>query len=149
MTRTERLNKLKIKLLDRRKELRTKISGDMGSGTDPNQQGDEGDAATYNTASDLSTRLASMESEELRQIEMALSKFRDGRYGICEMSGKSIPIARLEALPFTRLSVECQRQQEEQGHRDHSYNADWEFAIAQESRFHDRDLTISDLNIDE
>ena len=148
MTRKERLDKLKTKLLDRRKELRAKITGDM-SVTDPNQQGDEGDAANYNTSSDLNTRLASMESEELRQIEMALSKFRDGRYGICEVSGKSIPIARLEALPFTRLSVECQRQHEEMGNGEHSYNADWEFAIAQESRFQDRDLTISDLNIED
>jgi DnaK suppressor protein len=148
MTRTERLDKLKTKLLDRRKELRVKITGDLGS-TDPNQQGDEGDAATYNASSDLNTRLASMESEELRQIELALGKFRDGRYGICEMSGKSIPIARLEALPFTRLSVECQRVQEESSHSDHGYNADWEFAVTQESRFQERDLTISDLRIDD
>ncbi len=149
MTRKERLDRLKIKLLERRKELRTKITGDFGDGNDPSQQGDEGDAATYNAASDLNTRLASMESDELRQIEMALQKFRDGRYGICEMSGKTIPIARLEALPFTRLSVECQRKQEESGMNGHDYNADWEFAIAQESRFQDRELTISDLNIDD
>ena len=37
-----------------------------------------------------------------------------GAYGICEMSGKAIPQARLEAIPFARLTVECQAQWEKE-----------------------------------
>jgi DnaK suppressor protein len=44
-----------------------------------------------------------------------LSQEQDaGTYGICEMSGKQIPHARLEAIPFARFTVECQTQIEKQ-----------------------------------
>ena len=41
-------------------------------------------------------------------------RFDAGTYGICEMSGKPIPHARLEAIPFARFTVECQTQIEKQ-----------------------------------
>ena len=44
----------------------------------------------------------------------ALRRIDRGAYGICEMSGKAIPQARLEAIPFARLTVECQAQWEKE-----------------------------------
>lgn len=148
MTRQQRLNRLQKQLSERRRELRKKINGGFDS-SNPSRNGDEGDAANYNVASEMNTRRASKESDELRQIEIALLKFREGRYGICEASGKSIPIARLEALPFTRLSVEAQRQQEEMGVPTSDYTGDWETAVAQESRFSDREYSLRDLAVDD
>ena len=46
------------------------------------------------------------------EIEQALARIDNGTYGICEMSYKIIPIPRLEAIPFARLTVECQAQWE-------------------------------------
>ncbi len=49
----------------------------------------------------------------------SLQRIKDGAYGICEMSGKKIPQARLEAIPFARLMVECQSAWElENPHRN-------------------------------
>ncbi|MBJ7390248.1 MAG: TraR/DksA family transcriptional regulator, partial [Chthoniobacterales bacterium] len=40
----------------------------------------------------------------------ALKRIAKGAYGTCEMSGKAIPKARLEARPFARFTVECQNE---------------------------------------
>ena len=44
----------------------------------------------------------------------ALKRIDAGTYGVCEMSGKQIAHARLEAIPFARYTVECQAQIEKQ-----------------------------------
>ena len=58
--------------------------------------------------------LLSQEQDALYEIEEALKRVDAGTYGICEMSGKPIPHARLEAIPFARFTVECQTQIEKQ-----------------------------------
>lgn len=42
----------------------------------------------------------------LDKVEKALTKIDDGTYGICEVSGDPIPLARLEALPYATTTVE-------------------------------------------
>ena len=54
--------------------------------------------------------LLSQEQDALYEIEEALKRVDAGTYGICAMSGKPIPHARLEAIPFARFTVECQTQ---------------------------------------
>ena len=58
--------------------------------------------------------LLSQEQDALYEIDQALKRIELGTYGICEMSGKPIPHARLEAIPFARFTVECQSQLEKQ-----------------------------------
>lgn len=43
----------------------------------------------------------------LSKANRALERVEDGTYGLCESCGKSIPIERLEALPYSTLCVEC------------------------------------------
>jgi RNA polymerase-binding transcription factor DksA len=43
----------------------------------------------------------------LRQIKDALHKHDAGQYGICENCGREIDIARLEAIPYTALCLNC------------------------------------------
>ncbi|OMG01178.1 TraR/DksA C4-type zinc finger protein [Paenibacillus sp. FSL R7-0337] len=45
-------------------------------------------------------------SEELTEVEAALARMDDGTYGICEASKQEIPYERLEAIPYTRYTVE-------------------------------------------
>jgi len=59
---------------------------------------------------DFALSLLSQEQDSLYEINEALKRIDLGSYGICEMSGKQIPEIRLEALPFTRFTVECQAQ---------------------------------------
>lgn len=46
----------------------------------------------------------------LSKVEWALAKMGEGTYGICESCGKSIPLARLDALPYATLCVDCARR---------------------------------------
>src|SRR3989454_3328446 len=63
---------------------------------------------------DFALSLLSQEQDALYEIEQGLKRIEQGTYGVCEMSGKSIPRARLEAIPFARFTVECQSQLEKQ-----------------------------------
>src|ERR1700730_10326683 len=74
-------------------------------------QADAGSAA-YDRGFALS--LLSQEQDALYEIDQALKRIELGTYGICEMSNKPIPHARLEAIPFARFTVECQSQLEKQ-----------------------------------
>ncbi|MBU6301183.1 MAG: TraR/DksA C4-type zinc finger protein [Verrucomicrobia bacterium] len=71
---------------------------------------------------DFALNLLSQEQDALYEIQEAIKRVEDGTYGICEMSGQAIPEARLEAIPFARLTVECQEKLEQQnGYSSRSY----------------------------
>ena len=46
----------------------------------------------------------------LDKVEHALDRLERGEYGSCEVCGKPIPVARLEALPYVTLCVDCARE---------------------------------------
>ncbi len=60
--------------------------------------------------------LSSAREEQVRQrvaeVEAALERLSLGIYGTCESCGRPIGIDRLEALPETRLCIECAREQQ-------------------------------------
>ncbi|PIR22351.1 MAG: hypothetical protein COV44_08435 [Deltaproteobacteria bacterium CG11_big_fil_rev_8_21_14_0_20_45_16] len=43
---------------------------------------------------------------ELREIDEALGRIKDNTYGVCEETGTPIEEKRLNAIPWTRLSLE-------------------------------------------
>ena len=75
------------------------------------------DAATDTYDRDVALSLLSTEQDSVYEIEQAIDRIRSGRYGICELSGKPIEPARLEAIPWTRFSVAAERQLEKEGKR--------------------------------
>ena len=104
-----RLLHLKDELLDAmngvgRDTLRTRAEGSDASGFGMHT----GDAGSEAYDRDFALSLLSQERDSLFEIDAALKKIQDGAYGLCELSGKPIPHARLEALPFARYTVECQ-----------------------------------------
>ena len=50
--------------------------------------------------------------ETLKEIDLALTKINEGRYGICENCGKKINRERLEAVPYTKYCKECSEKLE-------------------------------------
>jgi DnaK suppressor protein len=60
----------------------------------------------------ISLEVTSREFDILRQIEHALEKVDEGTYGICDVSGEEIPIARLEAIPYACMTVKAQEKLE-------------------------------------
>ncbi len=117
MGRKEAILKLRQVLLHRRDALRKALAGDLSSLKELREQtsGDMLDAALDSAQDEISSQLAEVESRELSQIENALERMRDGSYGICEMTGKPIPLARLQALPYATMCIEAQREAEKRG----------------------------------
>ena len=109
----ERLLALKDTLLDSmqgvaRDSLRSRAEGSEASAFGMHQA----DAGSDAYDRDFALSLLSQEQDSLYEIDEALKRIENGSYGVCEMSGKPIPHARLEALPFTRYTVECQAELE-------------------------------------
>jgi len=74
----------------------------------------QADAGSDAYEKDFALSLLSQEQDALYEIEEALKRIESGAYGVCEMSNKVIPHARLEAIPFARFTVECQQQLEKE-----------------------------------
>jgi RNA polymerase-binding transcription factor DksA len=74
----------------------------------------QADAGSDAYEKDFALSLLSAEQDALYEIEEALKRIEIGSYGVCEMSNKLIPHARLEAIPFARFTVECQQQLEKE-----------------------------------
>lgn len=72
----------------------------------------QGDAGSDAYDRDLALNILSKEHDALFEIEAAIRRVEVGTYGMCEISGKRIPNARLEAIPFCRLTVSCQEEWE-------------------------------------
>ena len=81
-----------------------KAADKSGLGSDLGEAGSD----TYDR--DFSLSLLSEGSSAVLGIDEALSRIERGTYGICEMSGRSIPLPRLRAVPFARFTVECQAE---------------------------------------
>lgn len=83
-------------------------SGDESSGYSQHQA----DQGTDDFDRTISLEVTSREYHILRQIERALEKIEDKTYGICDISGQEIPLARLEAVPYATMTVKAQEQLE-------------------------------------
>lgn len=70
---------------------------------DPNTA--EGGSLAFEMEKELS--LARNAEDLLAQVNEALERLAAGSYGRCAECGKAIPVARLEAVPHTRLCVGC------------------------------------------
>jgi RNA polymerase-binding transcription factor DksA len=73
------------------------------------------DSGTDNFDRDFALSLLSSDQDAIYEIEEALKRIEKNTYGICELTGKQIPRARLEAIPWTRFTVQAQAQLEREG----------------------------------
>jgi RNA polymerase-binding protein DksA len=68
--------------------------------------GDRGDEAQRTFDRDEDILQDQIDRDILDRIEKALARIEDGTYGISEVSGKPIPIERLEAVPWATTLVD-------------------------------------------
>jgi RNA polymerase-binding transcription factor DksA len=73
------------------------------------------DSGTDNFDRDFALSLLSSDQDAIYEIEEALKRIEKSTYGICELTGKQIPKVRLDAIPWTRFTVEAQAQLERDG----------------------------------
>ena len=114
--KAQEMENFKRKLLEMRRELlgqveRSKIySKEIGEDGIP----DSGDVAAYSYSKEVLMGLGENERAKLRLVEEALAKIDEGVYGVCERCEGSIPVKRLDLLPFTRYCVQCQTELEKE-----------------------------------
>jgi len=73
------------------------------------------DVGTNSYDRDWALSMISSEQNALYEIEQALSRMTTGTYGICELTGKPIPLERLNAIPWTRFTAQAERELEKRG----------------------------------
>ena len=73
------------------------------------------DSGTDNFDRDFALSLLSSDQDAIYEIEEALKRIEKNTYGVCELTNKPIPRARLEAIPWTRFTVTAQAQLEKDG----------------------------------
>lgn len=89
-------NELMSRLYQRRAELHGQDEPD-----------DEVAVAVQSVVKELALTNIEREVRTLAEVELSLHKLETGEYGICGSCEQKIPEARLRALPWTRLCVEC------------------------------------------
>ena len=105
-------NEINLHTADTLKHSSREDSGDLsGYGTH------QADSGTDTFDRDFALSLVSSEQDALNEIEEAIGRIKDGSYGVCEVTHKAIPAARLTAVPFARYSVEGQLEHEKNQHR--------------------------------
>lgn len=105
----QRLLELRDELMDVMSGIQEETLTNGPEGSEASGSGmHQGDAGSDAYDRDFALSLLSKEQDAVREIEEALERMNWGIYGVCELSGKKIPQARLEAIPFARLTVECQ-----------------------------------------
>ena len=73
------------------------------------------DSGTDNFDRDFNLSLLSSDQDVIYEIEEALKRIEKGTFGVCELTGKPIPLTRLNAIPWTRFRVDAQSELERYG----------------------------------
>ena len=144
MARKDSLKKLRGILVQRREALIKALAGDNSLLNEMSQQagGDVIDFALDTASDEIYSRLAEAESRELAHIQYALDKMDEGSYGKCEACNCSIPLARLGALPYATLCIECKRKLEK-GIIAPNSTGGWVTTDAEDATIGDMDINFS------
>lgn len=152
MARHDALLRLHKTLLARREEILKKLRQDLDNLRnlkEGDNTGDEADVAFEAGSDEMASHLAEMDARELAQIERALGKLKQGAYGVCEGCAGKIPVGRLNALPYTTLCIECQREMEDYPDWQPGQSGDWTKVYdAASSHDEPRNLRLSDIELD-
>jgi len=150
MARRDALIRLHKSLLARRSDLRNKLADELSNMRNfraGDNTGDSADVAFETGSDEMSSQLAAIDARELNQIERALARLKQGTYGLCEGCQTKIPVARLNALPYSTCCVECQREMERFPDWDDRRSANWDFdaGVAIEDQ---REVKLSEIEMD-
>jgi DnaK suppressor protein len=149
MARQDALIRLHKTLVSRRAEILKKLDDDMDdlAGGVPGS-GDTADVAFEAVGDEMASHLAELDSRELDQIERALARLKQGTYGVCESCAQKIPVGRLNALPYSTLCIDCQREMERYPDWRAGGAASWDRVYDSPSMDDHREVRLSDIEID-
>jgi RNA polymerase-binding protein DksA len=114
----EQLDELKRALSERREELEAESHADAEESRGEvfsetaGPVADSGDEATADLIADLESAELGRDLQELKDIDAALARMRDGSYGVCIDCRGEIDPERLRIRPTAIRCFECQRVHE-------------------------------------
>ena len=109
------LENMKTKLMEQKKTLLDSLadqSEDMKNLVKTVDSGDEADVAADVIDRQLITSIGTQDAIRLQQIENALDRINQDKYGRCIKCGKEIPEERLEVLPYALMCIQCASAEE-------------------------------------
>lgn len=114
-------------LLEERKRFIHELTQIENEGLMSNPKESSGDLSSYSyhpadQGSDTMEKeknvfLASAKGNELYEIDQALLRIKDGKFGTCLRCGKEIERERLEAVPYAQQCFKCRRLGDEEQKR--------------------------------
>ncbi len=98
----------------------------------------------------MASQLAEIDARELSHIERALVRLKQGTYGICEGCQSKIPVGRLNALPYTTVCIDCQREMEKYpSWDDRRHLGNWDNVFDAATPIEEqREVNLSEIEID-
>ena len=104
----EDLERFRKRLLEERASVESRLQARTQEleGTGDQEAGDQGDEAQSIFERERAIDDNDLDSELLGRIDRALTRIEAGTYGVSQVSGKAIPIERLEALPTATTLVD-------------------------------------------
>lgn len=110
----ESLERIREQLKKQRDEILDLYEHDLREGQRASDEGSEDIVDRANSAynREFMFSLSGAERDTLFQVEEAIEKLADGRYGTCSNCSDEIPPARLKAVPWARYCVDCQELEE-------------------------------------
>ena len=114
--RKDRLAHFRKKLEEKQHQLVEEVGRNVmyGKGPEDDSIKDLGDQASSAYNREFLFELGNGDRRLLKEVVSALQKINEGGFGDCERCGETIAEKRLEALPFARYCIECQRAVEEE-----------------------------------
>lgn len=108
------IEKFKKRLLDMRREITQTLEVSTQDVKRPDEatgySQHQADQGTDDFDRTITLSLTNKEFQILRQIDRALEKIDEHTYGVCDISGDEIPVARLEAIPYATMTVKAQEK---------------------------------------
>ena len=102
-------------LMDLKREIIAKLlagSEDFKEIVEAMDPKDLADVASDDIDRKMIEAIGSQEMKRLSLIDSALTRIKQGKYGLCIKCGKKIPRERLEAIPYALMCVECKTIEE-------------------------------------
>ena len=114
--RKDRLIYFRKRLLEKQQQLSVDVGKSAVYGKDQEDDSikDLGDQANTAYSREFFFELGNGDRRLLRDVVSALQRIDDGNFGTCERCSEPIAEKRLEALPFARHCISCQRLIEEE-----------------------------------
>ncbi len=100
------VDELRRRLEQERARIRAVLRDLPSPSPQPDQETELEEAAQRQTERTHDDEVAARERALLAEVERALAKIDEGRYGVSERSGTPIPYERLRAMPWARDAID-------------------------------------------